>query len=206
VPLPASTGAAITFGSFNNLAKVNEAVVAAWARIVAAVPASRLLLKARPLNDPATRARYQAQFEAAGIPSERLILQSTATSWADHMAHYAAVDIALDPFPYNGTTTTCDALWMGVPVITWRGDRHASRVGASLLSQLALDELIAEDLDGYVATAAALAADRPRLAGLRATLRDRLIGSPLGDAKGFTRALESAYRDIWRDCCARQSG
>ncbi|MEJ0068617.1 MAG: hypothetical protein WDO24_07715 [Pseudomonadota bacterium] len=181
-------------------------MVAAWARVIAAVPGSRLLLKARPLNDPATRAQYQAQFEAAGISADRLILQSSAVSWTDHMAHYAAVDIGLDPFPYNGTTTTCDALWMGVPVVTLRGDRHAARVGASLLAQLGLDALIADDLAGYIATAAALAADRPRLSALRAGLRDRLAGSPLGDAAGFTRALESTYRDLWRRWCARRPG
>jgi predicted O-linked N-acetylglucosamine transferase (SPINDLY family) len=119
------------------------------------------------------------------------------------MDQYGQVDIALDPFPYNGTTTTCDALWMGVPVITLRGDRHAGRVGASLLSHVGLTALIAESLDDYVAKAAALAADLDRLTALRAALRQRLIASPIGDPQGFARTLEGAYRDLWHRWCAR---
>jgi predicted O-linked N-acetylglucosamine transferase (SPINDLY family) len=190
------------FGSFNNLSKVNDRVIAAWGRILAAVPESRLVLKARPLNDPSTRALYQAKLEAVGVAPERMVLLETAPSWHDHMAQYGEIDVALDPFPYNGTTTTCDALWMGVPVVTLRGDRHAARVGASLLARVGLAALVADDLDGYVATAVALAQDAPRRTALRTSLRARVQTSPLGDPTGFTRALEDAYRAMWHRWCA----
>jgi len=178
-------------------------VIAAWGRVLAATPDSRLLVKARPLADPDTRARYQALFAQAGVAPERVGLIATASSWHDHMAQYGQVDVALDTFPYNGTTTTCDALWMGVPVIALRGDRHAGRVGVSLLSHVGRPELIAETLDDYVAKAAALAGDLDRLAALRTTLRQRLIAAPIGDPQRFVRTLEDAYRDLWRTWCAR---
>jgi predicted O-linked N-acetylglucosamine transferase (SPINDLY family) len=201
-PAPARAQGVVTFGSFNNLSKVNARVIAAWGRVLAAVAGSRLLVKARPLADPDTRARYQALFAQAGVAPERVSLIATATSWRDHMAQYGQVDIALDTFPYNGTTTTCDALWMGVPVITLRGDRHAGRVGVSLLSHVGLPELIADTLDDYVAKAAALAGDLDRLAALRTGLRPRLVAAPIGDPQRFTRALEDAYREMWRRWCA----
>ena len=199
---PARPDGPIAFGSFNNLSKVNDRVIAVWGRLLAAVPGSRLVLKARPLNDPTTRALYQAKFADAGVAHDRLILLETATSWPDHMTQYGAIDIALDPFPYNGTTTTCDALWMGTPVVALRGDRHAARVGASLLSQVGLADLVADDLDGYIATAVALAADADRCSALRTSLRERVRASPLGDQAGFARTLEAAYRDMWRRWCA----
>ena len=199
--LPARASGSVTFGSFNNLSKINDAVIACWSRLLMALPSSRLIVKARPLNDAATRARYQAKFESAGAATDRLRLLPTEQSWSAHMAQYDAIDIALDPFPYNGTTTTCDALWMGVPVITWSGDRHAARVGASLLTTVGLPELIARDPDDYLAKAMALAGDLDRLANLRAGLRARLQASPLCDATGFARALEAAYRGMWRNWC-----
>jgi predicted O-linked N-acetylglucosamine transferase (SPINDLY family) len=202
-PAPARGQGHVTFGSFNNLSKVNPRVIAAWGRVLAAVPNSRLLLKARPLADPDTRARYLASFERAGVAPERVSLIATADSWRDHMGQYGQVDVALDTFPYNGTTTTCDALWMGVPVIALRGDRHAGRVGVSLLSHVGLPELIADTLDDYVAKAAALAGDPDRLAALRGGLRQRLVESPIGDPQRFARSLEDAYRALWRAWCAR---
>src|SRR5262249_40154824 len=138
-PVPARRVGAVTFGSFNNLAKVTDGVIATWGRLLAAVPGSRLLLKARPFADPDTVAGCRAALEHVGVAAYRLSRVATSESWRDQMDQYGGIDIALDTFPYNGTTTTCDALWMGVPVITLRGDRHACRVGASLLGQLGLE-------------------------------------------------------------------
>jgi protein O-GlcNAc transferase len=151
--------------------------------------------------DAPTRDLVRARFVAAGVAPERVLLEPGISSWTDHMAAYGRVDIGLDPFPYNGTTTTCEALWMGVPVITLRGDRHAGRVGASLLTRLGLTELIAEDRDDYVAKAVVLAGDRARLAALRADQRARFVASALGDAAQFARDVEAAYRDIWIAWC-----
>jgi protein O-GlcNAc transferase len=204
-PPPAARAGALTFGSFNNLAKLNDDVIALWARILAAVPGSRLLLKFHQLADAATGARYRARFAAAGIAAERVLLEPGIGDWTRHMARYGAVDIGLDPFPYNGTTTTCEALWMGVPVVTLRGDRHAGLVGASLLTRLGLTELIAADRDDYVAKATALAGDAARLASLRAGLRARFAASPLGDPARFARAVEAAYREVWTAWCRAQA-
>jgi predicted O-linked N-acetylglucosamine transferase (SPINDLY family) len=201
-PPPSATAGVVTFGSFNNLAKVNDRVVACWARLLADVPDSRLLLKFYQLGDAPTRQAHLDRLIAAGIAPERVTLEPGIPNWTAHMARYDAVDVALDPFPYNGTTTTCEALWMGVPVITLAGDRHAGRVGASLLTRVGLDDLITRDVDDYVAKAAALAADAARRAALRASLRARFIASPLGDARAFARDVEAAYREVWRAWCA----
>ena len=198
---PARASGAVTFGSFNNLAKVTETTVDAWARILAGAPDSRLLLKNRSLADPETRERYRALFAARGVDGERLEFHAWIVTPAGHLGAYERIDIALDPFPYNGTTTTCEALWMGVPVITLRGDRHAGRVGASLLTTLGQEALIAETVDGYVAAAVGLAADLGRLVHLRHSLRPAMAASPLTDAAGFTRRVEAAYRDMWRRYC-----
>jgi protein O-GlcNAc transferase len=201
-PLPASRNGFVTFGSFNNFQKVTPHVVAAWSEVLRAVPGSRMLLKAESLTDPALQEYARAQFAACGIASDRIVVTAWTASECDHLALYGDVDIALDSFPYNGTTTTCEALWMGVPVIAMRGDRHAARVGASLLAAAGLPELVAADAAGYVAVAANLAGARARLAALRAGLRERVRGAPLCDAAGFARAVEAAYRAAWRRWCA----
>ncbi|MDX1484314.1 MAG: tetratricopeptide repeat protein [Alphaproteobacteria bacterium] len=202
-PLPALETGRVTFGSFNNLSKVTPKVVEAWSRLLEKVEGSRLIIKSGPMADEETRQRYEALFAECGIGSERLELLSRIPSKSGHLGAYGRVDIGLDPFPYNGTTTTCEALWMGVPVVTLLGDRHSGRVGASLLTRLGLTELIAEDREAYVETAVALAGDLDRLAGLRARLRQRMTASPLCDAKGFARRIEAAYRRMWGAWCAK---
>ena len=203
-PPPSLQAGFVTFASFNNVSKMNASVVACWAQLLAAVPEARLLLKAKPLRDAALRDFYRAQFAAAGADPSRIELASWAADSADHLAYYRRVDVALDPFPYNGTTTTCEALWMGVPVVTLRGARHSGRVGASLSTRVGLAEHIAETPERYLEIAARLAQDVERRAALRTTLRARLNASPLCDAAGFAREMEVAYREMWRTWCNRR--
>jgi predicted O-linked N-acetylglucosamine transferase (SPINDLY family) len=195
-------GGRVTFGSFNTFAKLSPATLQQWGAILAAVPQARLLLKDNRPHDPATARRHRERFAAAGIDPARLDILPRADGVAAHLAAYARVDVALDPFPYNGTTTTCEALWMGVPVIVRAGDRHASRVGASLLHRVGLDDLVAGDDAAYLQAAIAMANDPARIAALRGGLRARMQASPLCDAPHFARAIEGAYRAIWRDWCA----
>jgi predicted O-linked N-acetylglucosamine transferase (SPINDLY family) len=190
-----------TFGSFNNSRKIIAPLIALWARLLRAVPGARLLLKGRGLGEAEGDARLRAAFGAEGIDPERLELRDWLDSPEAHLRAYGDVDIALDTSPYNGTTTTCEALWMGVPVVALLGDRHASRVSASLLQAVGLPELVARDRDHYVAIAARLAADPAALAARRAGLREQVRASSLCDAPRFTRGLEAAYRAMWRDYC-----
>jgi predicted O-linked N-acetylglucosamine transferase (SPINDLY family) len=186
----------LTFGSFNNPAKMNARTVALWADVLRAVPGSRLLLKGKGLHDPAARAQVTGMFTRAGIGSDRLSLAGWRDTVRDHLGSYGEVDIALDPMPYNGTTTTMEALWMGVPVVTLAGTRHSARVGASLLSFAGLPELVAQTPDDYVAIAVSLAHDPQRLAGYRGELRARLSASPLLDGARFARSFEVALRSM----------
>ncbi len=195
-PLPSLANGHVTFGSFNHLPKVNPGVIEAWAAILKRVPGSRLVIKSRTLADPETRERYDDLFTAEGIEPGRVELVSWIPSTAGHLGAYGRVDIALDPFPYNGTTTTCEALWMGVPVVTLGGDHHAGRVGASLLTRVGLTELIAETSDAYVDTAVALAGATDRLASLRSGVRQRMADSTLCDPETITRDVEVAYRRL----------
>jgi predicted O-linked N-acetylglucosamine transferase (SPINDLY family) len=201
-PPPAARGGAVTFGSFNNLSKLNARVVALWSRVLGAAPASTLLLKSSPLADAGTRALVERRFAAHGVGRERLRLAGEEPTVRRHLARYAEVDVALDPFPYNGTTTTCEALWMGVPVVTLAGDRHAARVGADLLHRVGLDDLVAPDEDAYVARAARLAHDRSALAARRAAQRELVARSPLCDRAAFARAMASAWRAMWQRWCS----
>jgi protein O-GlcNAc transferase len=191
--LPASAPGAITFGCFNNFSKVGPPVLALWSRLLRELPSSRLLLKSRVLADPAIAERIHAGFEAEGVASRRVRFHGADLSVRDHLALYHGVDVALDPFPYNGTTTTCEALWMGVPVISLAGRVHAGRVGLSLLTHTGLADWTAATPDDYVRLAVNAAHDLPRLADLRRKLRDRLRVSPLCDAPRFTRSLEDAF-------------
>jgi predicted O-linked N-acetylglucosamine transferase (SPINDLY family) len=203
VATPAESGAPLTFGCFNNIAKINDRVLDAWAEILRRVPGSQLMLKARGLSDDRVRARIMKSISQRGIDAEgRVALLGAERGMLDHLKLYGRVDIALDTFPYNGTTTTCEALWMGCPVVTFVGSRHSGRVGASLLARLGLsDELVATDEAGYVDLAVTLAGDLPRLGSLRRSMRGRMEGSPLMDADRLAREIEAAYRRVWQRLC-----
>ena len=199
--LPAKEKGYITFGSFNKLTKVTPEVMATWARILQAVPGSRLALQSAGLGEDAMQQMVREAFAGLGITPERLELHGHDRSQKTHLERYRNIDIGLDPFPYNGTTTTCDALWMGVPVVTLAGKVHAGRVGVSQMSNLGLTELIGQTPEEYVAIATRLATDRERLGALRKELRSRMTASPLMDAPRFTTNLEQAYRGMWKDWC-----
>jgi len=199
--LPAASGAGVTFGSLNNFAKVHDGVLALWARALHAVKRSRLLMFC---PEGRARERVRAFFGARGIGAERLELACFLPRH-EYLSLYHRIDLALDPFPFNGMTTTCDALWMGVPVLTLPGAMPAARAGLSLLSSIGLAELAASSEDDYVRLATELAADLPRLANLRATLRARMLASPLMDAPLFAGNVETAYRSMWRRWCSGQT-
>jgi len=194
--LPALQTGHITFGSFNNLPKMNEKVIEVWSNILNQTPGSSLLLKSKQFADESTKQRYMNLFLQNQIPAGRIIMLSRTESVLEHLALYNRVDIGLDPFPYSGTTTTCEALWMCVPVITLRGDRHSSRVGASILTRMGLRQLITASDDEYVARAVELATDLDRLRKLRDGMRERIMESNLCDSESFARSVEELYRQI----------
>ena len=200
--LPMKRHGLVTFGSFNNFTKLSPTTLGLWSEILERVPNSRLMTKAAGLRDEGLRALLVQMLTRAGVDRERVKIISPTMSHREHMDTYAEVDIALDTFPYHGTTTTLDALWMGVPVITLVGDRHASRVGLSILGCLGLTDLVAHSAREYVESAVQLAADPTRLEEVRHSLRARLAASPLTDGKGFTTRLEQAYLQMWKDALA----
>ncbi len=206
-PEPAMPDASqpITFGSFNNATKIGARSVELWARVLQAVPGSRLLMKAQSLTDSTGRKVILERFAAAGIAPDRLELVAYTKTRDEHLRLYNRVHVALDTVPYNGTTTTCEALWMGVPVITTLGDRHAARVSASLLHAAGHPELVASDADAFVRIAASLAQDRERLATLRTSLRAEMAASPLMDAPGYAARFHAAVRACWRAWCSQQN-
>jgi predicted O-linked N-acetylglucosamine transferase (SPINDLY family) len=204
-PLPALTTGRFTFGCFNNLTKLNDAVVALWARVLLAVPASRLFLKTKQLDDATVRQSVVDRFAAHNIDAGRLILEGAAPR-AELLAAYSRVDIALDPFPYPGGTTSAEALWMGVAVLTLAGERFLSHIGESILQNAGLPEWVCANTDDYVARAASYAGDLQRLAALRNGLRQQVLVSPLFDAPRFARHFEDALRDMWAHWCNRQQG
>ena len=195
--LPTLATGNITFGSFNNLAKISKRTISAWSQILRHTPGSNLILKSKALADESTKSYYLKLFLENKIPSDRIRMFSFIPFIHDHLTLYNQIDIALDPFPYNGTTTTCEALWMGVPVITLTGNRHASRVGTSLLNLIGLSELIAENIEVYVAKACQLASDLTHLSKLRNELRKRMKDSALCNAKSFACEVEYAYVEMW---------
>lgn len=202
-PLPAAEMGHVTFGCFNRIDKVNSRVVANWAKLLLAVPGSRLYLKSKALGDAAVAEHYRRQFAEHGIGAERLILEGES-GFEEYLESYHRVDIALDPYPYNGGTTTVQAMWMGVPTLALQGDRYVAHMGESILHAVGMPEWIAKDEEDSVAKAASFAGDLIGLAALRANLRDRLLASPVCDATGFARKLEEAFRGMWRQWCERQ--
>jgi predicted O-linked N-acetylglucosamine transferase (SPINDLY family) len=193
--LPALSAGHVTFGSLNSFKKVNDVTLALWARVLRAVPDSRLLLVA-----PAGQARERVRRLTAehGVDPQRIELLNHM-SRADYLETYHRIDIGLDPAPYNAGTTSMDAFWMGVPVITGRGTTAVARAGAALVHHLGLaEELVASSEEDYVARAAALASRRQRLAELRRDMRPAMRGSPLTDAASFTNDFEAVLRDMWR--------
>jgi len=195
-PLPCLANGHITFGCFNNTAKFNNGVFDVWARVLAAVPGARLVLKWRTFADEGLCQSVRQGFAARGIAPERIELRG-ASFHADMLGEYADIDIALDPFPFTGGLSSCEALWMGVPVISWPQSRVVSRQTFAFLSAMGLTELAAQNADDYVAIARSLAADRPRLAALRAGLRARMQASPLMKVAGFTRQLEASLHQLF---------
>jgi predicted O-linked N-acetylglucosamine transferase (SPINDLY family) len=200
-PLPMLVNGYVTFGSLNSFSKVGPEVLAVWARILKNVPNARLILRC-PAGE--TSHRVRTHFASHGVSPDRLELRPMSP-WAEYVEQICRQDICLDPFPYPGHTTSCDALWMGVPVVTLAGATAVGRGGVSLLSNLGLLELIAADAEQYVRIAVSLAGDVKRLAELRSTLRQRMERSPLMDAPKFARNLEAAYRQMWRAWCESAS-
>ena len=199
-PLPALSRGCVTFGSFNNIWKINHAVIGAWSRILLRVPGSKLLLIGIPGDS--TRERFEASFAGHGVDSSRLSLLPRVSD-ADLWRLRQEIDIALDPFPYNGVTSTCEALYAGTPMATLAGSYGQSRTAASILTAIGLGDLVAHTEAEYLEINARLASDLHRLSELRASLRTRMQGSPLMDYRSLTSALEDLYRGIWTDWAAR---
>ena len=194
---PSGSGRIVTFGSLNNLAKVSPQCLDMWAETMRAVPDSRILLKARSFSDVEARDRITALFEARGVKANRLDLRPHLNNLQEHLETYQEIDIALDSAPYNGTTTTMEALWMGVPVISMQGDRHSSRVGRSLLSAIGLGQFVQNDKRSYVKAAVDLADDVDSRVSLRQRLRGKIASSPLADGQGMAQALEGVIFSAW---------
>jgi len=194
----------VTFGSFNNFLKVTDETLAVWSKILTRVPGSLLFIKSAYLDDPEVRKNVFERLVAAGIDEDRVEISGFFASTQDHLSAYNRVDVALDTFPYNGTTTTCEALWMGVPVISLIGDRHAARVGLSFLTAIGHPEWAAENEEDYIEKAVALAQDRPLRAGLRNSLRSEVAASILCDHRGQAARFEAALREAWVEWCQSQ--
>lgn len=200
-PTPALSNGFITFGSFNNLAKITPKVLQVWARILCAVPNSRLVVKCKPFCCDSVRQKFLTTLEQLGLEPLRVDLLPLILLNHDHMQAYSLMDISLDTFPYAGTTTTCESLYMGVPCVTMVGSVHAHNVGVSLLGTVGLGNLIAKNEDEYVQMAVQLASDVTALSNLRSSLRNLMATSPLCDGPNFIAGLEAAYRGMWHRYC-----
>jgi protein O-GlcNAc transferase len=200
-PLPALPNGFISFGSFNNLAKISPTTLKLWTDVLNAVPDARVIIKTTRCGDEGTRRRTVERFKALGLPMERVELLGPTRTQAEHLASYAKIDIALDTFPYNGTTTTCEALAMGVPVVSLAGEHHASRVSLSLLTAAGYRQWATNDPAQLVQIARELASDLQTLADMRLRLRDSLRQSTLCDGVSFARKMEKIFRDEWARWC-----
>ncbi|MDH5258130.1 MAG: glycosyltransferase, partial [Gammaproteobacteria bacterium] len=189
----------ITFGSFNNMAKINDDVIKIWSELLLNFSNSKLLLKSKALADPDVQQFILSRFKNYGISNDRILLKNYANDFVSHVCAYSDMDIALDTFPYNGTTTTCEALWMGVPVITLLGNSHISRVSASILHKLELDDFITHSNEDYINIACKLATDKHVLPNLRSTMRERIQNSGFINGVEFTKNLENLYQKIWQE-------
>ena len=199
-PLPAVSRGHITFGCYNNLAKITPHVIETWSAILHRVPNARLVLKSHPFNDPDCSAEICAAFSVHDIAPDRLSLRGSSPHRA-LLAQYADIDVVLDPFPYSGGLTTCEALWMGVPTLTTPGDTFASRHSTSHMSNVGMPDWVVPDIASYIDAAVTRAGDLPALAALRSALRDRVRRSPLCDAQKFGASLDIALRHAWHEWC-----
>lgn len=199
--LPAQQNGYLTFGSFNNVAKLNDTVFDLWAELLQCVDGSKIVIKNTSLSDAQSKSRVMDYFMARGIDSDRVEVIGYIEAREDHLAYYSRIDIALDCFPYNGTTTSCEALWMGVPTISLVGEFHAARVGFSLLSAAGMSDWCVRSKGDYIGLAKHWSVDISGLAKLRAGLRERLCASALCDKKTFAADMEQAYRQIWGNYC-----
>lgn len=194
-PCPGADGR-VVFGSFNHLSKLTPEAIETWSQLLQRLPESRLLIMARSLGDPKIQSMLVEKFARHGVTQERLLLRNSAP-YSQYYATFAEVDIVLDPFPRTGGTTTAEALWMGVPVVTLAGERYVERISASKLTAVGLPDLIANSREEYLEKALSLARDPARRAELRANLRNRMAQSPLCDGDGLARAMEAAYQSVW---------
>jgi predicted O-linked N-acetylglucosamine transferase (SPINDLY family) len=204
-PAPCERGGPFTFGSLASLYKINDEVVRTWSEILRRCPQTRLVLKSRALGASSNRGRVLERFKRHDVTPERIELDGPSDHF-EFLRKYGAIDLALDPFPYNGGTTTSEALWQGVPVLSFDGDRWAARQGASIMRSAGLDEFVAASVEDYVERAVRIATTpdgRQRLAELRPEMRRRLRESPLCDCDAFAREMEGLYRSFWIDWLAR---
>ena len=197
---PAKLMGVFTFGSFNNYCKLSPETITLWAKILNAVPSSRLLLKHNQYSNPSVQQFVHDRFANHNIDNNRVIMEGRSPR-QELLVNYQHIDIALDPFPFGGGTTTAECLWMGVPVITMKGDRWVGRVSESILNAVGLPELVADNLDAYRSLAITLSNDIPRLESLRFKLRKTMEASPFCDGKRFTKNLEMIYQSMWKDWC-----
>jgi len=201
-PLPALENTFVTFGSFNSYSKVGPRVVALWADVLQAVPDSKIILITVPSG--AAQEELWQHFESFGVARSRVLLRDRLAR-ADYIQTFSEVDIALDPFPCNGGTTTCDSLWMGLPVVALKGNTFLSRASLSVLTAAGYPEFAADNEDDYIARCVSLASDLPALERVRRGMREQVAQSALTDAPGFARDVEEAYRAMWRDWCAHNA-